>query len=299
MKLTSQLLLVLNLVLAIVLMLHISSVAGHEIRKGLIADREEASVIAHLNHLTSANHALMAQQMERQRVLAEGRAEVRVKATEHGILERWKGDVDKATSDIQTRMAAAEAAKAEVEGIPGSYATLADSLSVALKNRGDRRDQIRTASGEELEALVRARASLAQISERYLRLEYNLGLFARDLRRQSEVLYIYRFLRPDLQAEVGDNGRPGLTGSISKVTGNMVELDMGSRDGVEMYQKFSVVRGGAVVAEVNVVEVRSGTALAEVRSAPLADRGVQPRAGDAVSTRKLMLTGGSAGVPVR
>src|SRR5690606_21154055 len=102
-KLTSQLLLVLNLVLAIVLMLHISGVAGHEIRKGLIADREEASVSAHLNHLTSANHALMAQEMERQRVLAEGRAEIRAKAAEHAQLLRWKGAVDASTADIQAR----------------------------------------------------------------------------------------------------------------------------------------------------------------------------------------------------
>jgi hypothetical protein len=298
-KLTSQLLLVLNLVLAVVLMLHISSVGGNEIRKGLIADREEATVSAHLNHLTSANHALLAQQAERQRVLADGRAEIRVKAAEHAQLLRWKESVDASTSDIQTRMAAAEAAKRDVEGIPGTYAAVADGISVALKNRGDRADAIRRQAGEELASLARARGSLAQISERYLRLEYNLGLWSRDLRRQSEQLYVYRFLRPDLQAEVGDNGRPNLSGTISKATGNMVELSIGSRDGVEMYQKMSVIRGGAVVAELNVIEVRSGTAMAEVRSAPLADRGVMPRAGDAVVARQLMLTGTGAGVAER
>jgi len=298
-KLTSKLLLVLNLALAIVLAMHVASVAGSNIRQNHVAAREEAAIPETRDHLSRAAAEYSAIQRERDNGYASGYAAV---AANRGVYEErtlFAQGVAASAAEAGTQVAAVTAAKDEVSGVPDTLRSLVDSIGLGMNNAAKRYDDVRKQMGDELASLVNARASVAGVQEDYARIEYNLGLLSSDLRRKSETLSMYRWLRPDVQAEVGDNG-PHMTAEVLSVTGSTLTLSKGSRHGIQLYQKFSILDGtGAVVAVANVTEVRNGSAEAEIRSLPNADRGKTPAAGHIAVPRQLNFSLDNPGIAGR
>lgn len=286
MKLTSTLLLILSLALAIIVVMHVASVAGSEIRTRHPADLEEAATSAHKNRLTAAIHELSALNNERAREVNEKRAEIRANQGVSSATQLHLNDTKSSADEAVAHTTAVDAAKTEVQGIPARFADLSKTLTDAMATRAARANAVRAQVGDALDRLVDRRKSAALMHEDHLRLEFNLGRLATDLRNRNELLAKYRFIRPEIQAEVGDNG-PHVQGSVLSVSGNSIVLDRGSRHGVELYQKFSILKNGTVVATANVVEVRNGTAEAQISSLPYRDRGVLPTAGDVAVPRQL------------
>lgn len=287
MKLTSTLLLVLNLALAIVLALHIASVSGTNIRQEIVASREAQASYVAAGQLNNAVSQLRAIEREGQQSYVGGYANLLANRQLHSERVLRAEDAAKSAEETQAQIRALDSAKTDVSDLPEIYRQLSSDTEKALANAAQRHDLVRREQGEALAALTSARASISGIQEDYSRLEYNLGLLSAEVRDRNELLYMYRWLRPDLQSEIGDNGTQ-VSAEVIDITNGRLVLNRGSRHGIELYQKYSIVNGtGTVVAVANVVEVRNGSAEAEIRSLPNSDRGMAPQVGHLAVPRQL------------
>jgi hypothetical protein len=196
-------------------------------------------------------------------------------------------DVSRSSQETTSQIQALDASKRDVEKLPEIYRQLLETTKTAVSKAADRHDMVRKENSDALGALSNARGTLAGAQEDYARLEFNLGILSAEARRLNEKLYMYRFLAPEIQAEVGDNG-PHISAEVVAVSGSSLTLSKGSRHGIQLYQKFSILNGnGLVVGVANVTEVRNGTAEAEIRTLPQADRGMTPAVGHIAVPRQL------------
>jgi hypothetical protein len=288
-KLISKILLVLVFVISIALIAHVSAVAGGIMYWDRAASVEEGTMTEPAT-LYNQGRAKLAAVAEDERQRRSGiQIDAAVRASTHSILTEYSKEAATATAEIKARRESLEGAMANAQKTPGMFAAVESQLSGAVATRAADKDKADEADQKLLLEVAKARKEHARANQQYLELEYNLSMQSGELARLQERIATYRWLRPDLQEELGDNGTH-VTGEVSAALGQSLTINKGSKDGVELYQKFSILRGDAIVAVANVVSVGNGSAELEIRELPLKGRGVEPRVGDIAVPRQLMLT---------
>ena len=160
-----------------------------------------------------------------------------------------------------------------------------EKLQTTVGELTDRKSQVFQDRGDKLLQVAQRHNDYAQRHEEYRRIEEYHFLLSEELEDRYDRLSRYRWLRPDLQRELGDNG-PVIFGQVQWVTGNSLQINKGRRDGVELHQKFTIMRNGSTIAVVDVVEVQNETA--ECVIVDQVKSGAGPKAGDQSITRMFM-----------
>jgi hypothetical protein len=170
--------------------------------------------------------------------------------------------------------------------ISASYKeSVVDSLQSVVGDLTTRKSDLLMQRGERLEAVAIAQDKYAEQAEEYRRVEFQQFLMQEELEHRLDTKARYRWLRPDIQRELGDNG-PVIFANVQWVVGNSLQLDRGRRNGVELHQKYTISRGGSTVAIVDVVEVQNETC--ECIVVDLVNGATMPKAGDEGRTRLFM-----------
>lgn len=182
------------------------------------------------------------------------------------------GKLGKALSDAQS-------------GVAESYQSLLDAVSKLVSNRLEEKDRLAGEVEASMKENVAQRMAYASERAKYVTLENRLYMLQKDYENRSNQLYRYRYLRPDIQERLSDNGT-FVAGQLLSGDRDSVKMNRGSDDGVELYQKFNITRNGEVIATANVVNVSNRSAELEVTDLPRSDWGVYPRAGDDIAPRR-------------
>ncbi|MCA8915554.1 MAG: hypothetical protein KDB90_09090 [Planctomycetes bacterium] len=236
--------------------------------------------------LEQAYNQLLAQRAANQQSMAQNSAEVAALNATKQALEAWKLEAEQTRDDART---AADNLKTAVEPfarISQDYnEQVVDKLQRTVGELTDRKSQVFTDRGDKLLKVAQRHNDYAMKHEDYRRIETYLFLESEELEDRLDRLARYRWLRPDLQRDLGDNG-PVIFASVQWVTGNSLQINKGRRDGVELHQKFTIMRGGSTIAVVDVVEVQNETA--ECVIVDLVKSSVKPTAKDEALTRLFM-----------
>lgn len=148
-----------------------------------------------------------------------------------------------------------------------------------------RKSELIVARNNRLQAVAEEQDLYAEQAEEYRRIEFQQFLMQEELEHRLDIKSRYRWLRPGIQRDLGDNG-PVIFASVSWVLGNSIQLDRGRRNGVELHQKYTISRGGATIAIIDVVEVQNQTC--ECVIVDLVNGATPPKAGDEARTRLFM-----------
>ncbi len=201
-------------------------------------------------------------------------------------LEAWKVESDLARTDAEA--AATDLLKAiePFREISQSYdRDVVARLQATVESLTERKSQIFAQRSEQLLKVANAHNLYAERHEQYRQLEFQQYLMQEELENRLDVKARYRWLRPDIQAEIGDNG-PVIFAKVDWVTGNSLQLNKGRRDGVELRQKYTITRNGVTIAVVDVVEVQNESC--ECVIIDLVNRSAQPSKGDEAVTKMFM-----------
>jgi hypothetical protein len=237
------------------------------------------------DRLESAYERLLAARNTNRETASQHSIEIAALSATKQVLETWKADAE-LVADASVRVADdMMQAVQPFASVTANYSSMADGLQRSVENLRGQKSSLYRERGETLMSLVRARNTYAEHAEAYRRLEYQQFLLQEELEGRLDTKARYRWLRPDIQQELGDNG-PVIFATVDWAVGNAVRLNQGRRHGVELYQKYSIMRNGRTIAVVNVVDIQNETAEAVIVDLP--DREVRPQAGDEAVTRLFM-----------
>jgi hypothetical protein len=236
--------------------------------------------------LEQAYNELLAQRAANQQSMAQNSAEVAALNATKQALEAWKAEAEQTRDDARL---AADTLKQSVEPfqrISQEYKDqVVDKLQRTVGELTDRKNTVFQDRGDKLLKVAQRHNDYAVKHENYRRIENYLFLEQEELEDRMDRLARYRWLRPDLQRELGDTG-PVIFASVQWVTGNSLQINKGRRDGVELHQKFTITRNGTTIAVADVVEVQNETA--ECVLVDLVRPNVKPQAKDEAVTRLFM-----------
>jgi hypothetical protein len=201
-------------------------------------------------------------------------------------LQAWQMEAELAASDAENMASRLEAATSSFSKIYNAYATqVVDRLQQNLAGLAQSKAEMQRRRGDQLLAVAQAHDDYAGKSENYRKLEHHGFLLSEELERRIDQQARYRWLRPDIQKELGDNG-PVIFAEVSWSLADNLQLNKGKRDGVQRHQKFTISRGGSTIAVVDVVDVQNETC--ECVVIDLVNPKVMPKAGDDAVTRLFM-----------
>jgi hypothetical protein len=277
---------ILNLVVCLILSQYVwVSLAGN-VQWREKYENERDALQRDKNSLEGAYNELLATRAANEHSASQASAEIAALNATKQTLETWKLEAEKSAADAKV---AADNLKAAVE--PYNQISSDYNTQVVLKLQstvGDlvtRKKKVFQDRGDMLLQVAENHNEYAQRHEEYRRVEQNHFLLSEDLEQRYDRLARYRWLRPDLQRELGDNG-PVIFGQVQWVTGNSLQINKGRRHGVELHQKFTIMRNGTTIAVVDVVEVQNQTA--ECVIVDQVKAGVGPKKGDQSITRLFM-----------
>lgn len=238
------------------------------------------------SRLENAYADLLAQRHKNQQDKAEQTAELSGLNARKAVLESWKTDSTVARQDVEQRSKELAEAVKDFPVISRAYDDeVITVLQNSVKERTDRKREFFEQRGALLREVAESHSLYAGMQEDYVRLEFQQYVLQEELERRLDIKARYRYLRPDLQADLGDNG-PVIFGRVVWSTRTSLQLNKGRRDGVELYQKFTITRNGVTVAVVNVVEVQNETCECLIEDMP--NKQVAPAEGDEAVTRLFM-----------
>ncbi|MBP9891621.1 MAG: hypothetical protein KBG84_06915 [Planctomycetes bacterium] len=236
--------------------------------------------------LEDAYRDLLAAKHKTQQDKAEQGAEIAALNARKAVLESWKTDSTVAKADVEARAAELAEAVKDFPLISRNYdEEVVNVLQAAVKERTDRKRELFTERGTLLRDVAENHSLYAGMQEDYTRLEFQQYVLQEELERRLDTKARYRYLRPDLQADLGDNG-PVIFARVVWSSGSSLQMNKGRRDGVELYQKFTVTRNGVTIAVVNVVEVQNETCECLIEDVP--NRQALPKENDEAVTRLFM-----------
>ncbi|MCK6438845.1 MAG: hypothetical protein L6Q71_01430 [Planctomycetes bacterium] len=281
MKLTSKILLILVLLLGIAFVVQIAGLHGAYVSWADRAQIEERKIGDDISLLNMAYSDYLAARAEADQIpYGPDAQEVIALKAQKNILRWYRQEAVEANDQVKAAYDALNKAISDVsEEVPAEYKKIVDALRTQVQERAGTKANVEKQVADLLANIASSRAEYALDYQEFVLLEYNQYLTQEDLHRTKETLYRYRWLRPDLQAQVGDTGHM-VTANVIAATPLAVIIDKGKRDGVELYQKFTVQREGRMIAIVDIVEVRNDEAEGEVRH--LTDKQVRPQPGDTV-----------------
>ncbi len=238
------------------------------------------------DRLEQAYNDLLAARAANQERTSQNSAELAaLNATKQG-LEAWRDDAKTSAEDAERMANELTAAVQPFDEIQSQYNTeVVERLQETVGQLTSRKAGLYSNRGENLEKLANQQTEYAQKAEDYRRVEFQMFLLQEELESRLDLKARYRWLRPDIQADLGDNG-PVIFAKINWAVGNSVQLDKGRRDGVELHQKYTITRNGVTIAVVDVVEVQNETC--ECIVTDLINKNAKPSAGDEAITRLFM-----------
>lgn len=201
-------------------------------------------------------------------------------------LQAWSEEADKALEDAEATAENLLAGIADFRRILTDYdSQLTQSLRDTMTELNRRRNNLYQQRNDELLAVAQAHNVYAEKHEQYRRLEYQRFLLEEEYSRRAETQSIYRWLRPDIQKELGDSG-PVIFAEVTWVHGSSLQINKGRRDGVERHQKYTIMRNGSTIAVVDVVDPQNETS--ECVIVDVVAPGMAPQRGDEAVTRLFM-----------
>lgn len=286
MHIVTKIFIILNLVVCLVLSQYVwISLAGNvQWREKYESERDARH--RDKNILSEAYNDLLAARAANQDATAQSRAELSALNSTLQSLEAWESSERDAAAAARTATEDLLAVVAPFDDIERGYRE--DVVNKLEEMAGDltrRKSRVFAERGERLLDMARSHNEYALRHEEYRELEFHHFLLQEELEGRRDLKARYRWLRPDIQRDLGDNG-PVIMGEVDWVVGNSLQINKGRRDGVELYQKYTIRRGGNTIGVANVVEVQNETAEAVIID--LVNEGVKPRAGDEAITRLFM-----------
>lgn len=236
--------------------------------------------------LSDAYNELLAARASSRDASSQSRAELSGLSAALQTLEAWQSSEQDAAAAAGAAHEDLMAAVGPFDDISNEYTEdLAGRLEEVARQLDGHKNRVLTDRGQRLLDVARGRNDYARHHEAYRELEFQHFLLQEELEDRRDLKARYRWLRPDIQRELGDNG-PVVMGTVDWAVGNSIQINKGRRDGVELYQKYTIRRGGNTIGVVNIVEVQNETAEAVILD--LVDEGVKPREGDEALTRLFM-----------
>lgn len=238
------------------------------------------------NALEAAVNELLAERAANQKRSAQASAEVAALNATKQALEAWLSEAEQTRDEAKRNADNLKAAVEPFNRISQDYnSQVVEKLQSTVRELTTRKDEVFRDRGDFLQRVAQRHNDYAQRHEEYRRVEEYMFHVNVELDDRLDRLARYRWLRPDLQSDLGDNG-PVIFGAVDWVTGNSLQINVGARNGVELHQKFTIMRNGITVAVVDVVEVQNETA--ECVIIDLVKPGVKPQKGDQSITRLFM-----------
>jgi hypothetical protein len=217
---------------------------------------------------------------------AQNDAEIHALNSTRQSLEAWKLEAVAAAADAKAAADQLVAVTEPFNQISNEYSQkVINGLNETLEKLSTSKSNLYQDRSTQLASLAQAHALYAERHEQYRQLEFQQFLMQEELESRLETKAIYRRIRPDIQAEIGDSG-PVVFAQVTWVQGNSIGLNKGRRDGVEARQKYTITRGGRTIAVVDVLEVQGETC--ECVVVDMADKGNAPRAGDEAVTKMFL-----------
>jgi hypothetical protein len=236
--------------------------------------------------LEEAFNELLAARAANQDKGSQDSAEVAALNATKQALEAWKFEAEQTRDDAQRTADQLKIAVEPFKKISDDYNTqVVDKLQTTVGDLTRRKGEVFADRGEQLLKVAQRHNDYAARHEDFRRIETYHFLVSEELEDRTDRLAIYRWLRPDLQSELGDNG-PVVFGEVQWVSGNSLQINKGRRDGVELHQKFTIQRNGTTIAVVDVVEVQNETC--ECIIVDLVRANQKPVQGDQSVTRMFM-----------
>jgi hypothetical protein len=281
----TKVLIIVNLVVCLVLSQFVwISLAGNvQWREKYEIERARRHQDKHL--LEQAYDELLAAQAANQKSSSQYDVELASLYAAQQVLEVWHDEAQIAAKDSETIADQLTAATAPVCQIDTSYKGFVSNLQGNVAEMGRIRADVLSQRGARLLEVAEAHDRYAEKHEAYRRLEHQMFLLQEELERREDQRARYRWLRPDIQKDLGDNG-PVIFGQVSWAQGGTLQLNKGKRDGVQHYQVYTITRGGSTIAIVKVVDVQNETS--ECVVIDLVNEKVKPMAGDEAQTRLFM-----------
>lgn len=238
------------------------------------------------NLLERAYNKLLAARASNEHSLSQASAEIAALNATKQTLETWKLEAEKSANDAKVAADNLKLAVEPFDQISKDYdSQVVEKLQTTVGELTDRKALVFQDRGDKLLSVAQRHNDYAQRHEEYRRIETYHFLLSEELEDRYDRLSRYRWLRPDLQRELGENG-PVIFGEVQWVTGNSLQINKGRRDGVELHQKFTIMRNGTTIAVVDVREVQNETA--ECVIVDLVKTSLKPAAGDQSITRMFM-----------
>lgn len=236
--------------------------------------------------LENAVNRLLAVRAANQDRGSQASAEVAALNATKQALEAWLAEAEQTRDEARRNADNLLAAVEPFDKISRDYNTqVVEKLQSTVGELTRRKEEVFRDRGDQLLRVAQRHNDYAQRHEEYRRVEEYMFHVNVELEDRLDRLARYRWLRPDLQSDLGDNG-PVIFGEVDWVTGNSIQINKGARDGVELHQKFTIMRNGTTVAVVDVVEVQNETA--ECVIVDLVKPGTKPQKGDQSITRLFM-----------
>ncbi|MBX3459176.1 MAG: hypothetical protein KF696_04290 [Planctomycetes bacterium] len=286
MHVITKVLIIVNLVLCLILSQYVwVALAGN------VQWREKYEFEVNARHqdkaaLEDAYARLLAQRATNAERTSQNSAEVAALNATKQALEAWKLEANLAAADAQRAADDLLAATQPFTPISRGYdQDVVQKLQGTVEQLSDRKSALFRQRGEALWSVAQAQNVYAEKNEQFRRVEYHHFLLQEEHERRMDTQARYRWLRPDIQKDLGDNG-PVIFANVNWAVGNSLQLNKGKRDGVELYQKYTIMRNGSTIAVVNVVEVQNETC--ECLIEDLVSNSVRPQKGDEAVTRLFM-----------
>ena len=238
------------------------------------------------NALEQAVNELLAERAANQKRGSQASAEVAALNATKQALEAWLAEAEQTRDEAKRNADNLKVAVEPFDQISRDYdEDVVRKLQETVGQLTTRKGDVFRDRGDQLQNVAQRHNDYAQRHEEYRRVEEYLFHVNVELDDRLDRLARYRWLRPDLQSDLGDTG-PVIFGEVEWVTGNSLQINKGARDGVELHQKFTIMRNGTTVAVVDVVEVQNESA--ECVIIDLVKPGVKPASGDQSITRLFM-----------
>ncbi len=282
----TKVLIVVNLVLCLVLSQFVwISLAGN-VQWREKYEIERAARHGDKNMLEQAYDELLAVRAANQQRTSENSIELASLSATRQALEAWRLEAELAARDAEAVANEFEVAIAPNNDIQRDFEQqVIRGLEQNAQQLANRKADLLRERGDELYRVAQAHNTYAEKSESFRRLEHLHFLQSEELERRLDTQARYRWLRPDVQKELGDNG-PTIFAQVSWADGGSLQLNKGRRDGVQRHQKFTITRNGRTIAVVDVLDVQNETC--ECVVIDLVSPDVKPMAGDEAVTRLFM-----------
>lgn len=286
MHIITKVLIIVNLLACLVLTQYVwVSLAGNvQWRERYDAERQARNVDKAA--LERAYNELLAVRSSGDRRATQDAAELSALRATRQALQAWNTEAELALQDATNAADNLLAGVADFRRILTAYdSELAENLRRTMDDLNSRRSSLYQERNDRLLEVAGAHNTYAQRHEQYRRLEYQRYLLEEEYSRRAETQSIYRWLRPDIQKELGDSG-PVIFAEVTWVHGNSLQINKGRRDGVERHQKYTIMRNGSTIAVVDVVDPQNETS--ECVIIDVVAPGLAPQRGDEAVTRLFM-----------